>query len=138
MKKMILLLFILNADLAIATPVVQQNFSGVYDCQGNDAHEGNYKATATLEIEPKHSDTRASSYHFSLEVPGFGLYRGHGIAEAEKMAIYFALNQPNTQDYGTGIATFSKNANGKYQFVKHYYEPQYEGGNHGSETCIQR
>jgi hypothetical protein len=54
------------------------------------------------------------------------------------MAIHFANTDPKEADYGTGLATFSKNKAGKWTFHKWYYEPAYKGGNFGTEDCVQR
>lgn len=45
---------------------------------------------------------------------------------------------PAPKDYGTGIASFAKNKNGKWTFTKYCYEPEFKGGNFGTETCFQR
>jgi hypothetical protein len=126
------------SSYAVAKPIVSQDFSGVYDCQGLDAHEGAYKGIVSLSLDPSHSTAQYASYHFKLEVQGFGIYRGVAVGEADKMAIHFALDKPNTQDHGTGLATFSKTSQGKHQFHKFYYQPEYQGGNHGIEDCVQR
>lgn len=54
------------------------------------------------------------------------------------MAIHFALTDPGTQDYGTGIASFKQNKQGQWSFSKYYYEPAFKGGNHGTEECVRR
>jgi hypothetical protein len=54
------------------------------------------------------------------------------------MAIHFANTDPAANDFGTGIAAFSKSAAGKWTFSKYYYEPQYRGGNFGTESCTQK
>jgi hypothetical protein len=113
------------------------DLSGIYKCTGNDDHEGKYTATATLELVAAQSVGQYGAYTFRLEVPGYGAYPGHGAANGTAMAIYFALTDPSTADYGTGIASFKKNKNGKWSFRKYYYEPEFKGGNHGVEECVQ-
>lgn len=58
------------------------------------------------------------------------------------MGIHFANTDPATRDFGTGtgtgIASFSRNKSGKWTFSKYYYEPEFKGGNHGTERCVQR
>lgn len=114
------------------------DYSGVYDCKGNDAHEGAYDGLVTLKLVPEQASGKYSAYSFKLEVPGFGAYPGHASAHGSDMAIYFANTDPSNKDFGTGIATFAKNAAGKWTFRKYYYQPEYKGGNHGTETCTQR
>lgn len=113
------------------------DFSGSYTCTGNDASEGAYQARVHLELNLKQSQGQFGAYHFRLEVPGFGTYPGHAASKGNVMAIYFANTDPNTKDYGTGIAEFKKNRHGKWSFSKYYYEPEYKGGNFGFEHCTQ-
>jgi hypothetical protein len=54
------------------------------------------------------------------------------------MGVHFALTDQSTKDYGTGIATFAKGKKGKWVFEKYYYEPEFKGGNYGTERCVQR
>jgi hypothetical protein len=115
-----------------------QDYSGVYDCTGDDAKEGKYKGTVMLTLKPEQSTGQYGAYFFKLDAQGFGIYPGEAAADGDKMAIHFALNEPNTKDAGTGIATFKKNAQGKQTFHKFYYESAYKGGNHGFEDCVQR
>ena len=114
------------------------DLSGAYSCQGDDSHEGKYTATATLQLMPAQSSGNNGAYLFKLEVPGYGTYPGHAAAQGTTAAIYFAHTDPSTKDFGTGIATFKKNANGKWTFKKFYFEPEFKGGNHGVESCIQK
>ena len=71
-------------------------------------------------------------------MPGYGRYPGHAASDGPDMAIHFALTDPSTQDYGTGIARFTKTRDGRWQFRKWYYEPAFKGGNFGRETCTQQ
>lgn len=114
------------------------NFSGIYDCTGQDNSEGAYKGKVTIHLVKEKSAGEYSSYQFKLEVPGFGAYPGHAAARENNMAIYFANTDASTKDFGTGIANFSKNKAGKWSFKKFYYEPEFKGGNFGIETCTAR
>ena len=114
------------------------DLSGIYDCTGNDDHEGKYVGTVTLELIPGQSSGHFGAYAFKLDVPGYGTYPGHTAAKGTEMAIHFALTDPTTRDYGTGIASFRKSRNGRWTFQKYYYEPEFKGGNHGTEVCVQR
>lgn len=114
------------------------DFSGIYDCKGDDSHEGPYTGTVTLELVRAQSTGPHGAYSFKLEVPGYGAYPGHAAARGKTMAIYFANTDPATKDFGTGIATFSKTKAGKWSFAKYYYEPEFKGGNYGMEVCVQR
>ena len=126
-------------NAAIAKPVFTgPDYSGVYDCSGKDDHEGDYKGTVTISINNAQSTGDYGAYNFKLEVPGFGVYPGEAAAQGNKMAIHFALTDPTPKDFGTGIATFTKNATGKWHFSKYYYEPEFKGGNFGTEECTQR
>jgi hypothetical protein len=113
------------------------DLSGVYACQGDDSHEGNYTATATLALVPQQSVGQHGAYTFKLEVPGYGAYPGHAAAHGTQAAIYFANTDPATKDFGTGIASFKRNGKGQWTFKKYYYEPEFKGGNFGFELCTQ-
>lgn len=121
-----------------------KDFSGVYDCQGDDAHEGKYMGIVTMQRKPQHSKGVYASYDFKLEVPEYGTYVGHAAVNGDVAAMHFALPQEaglyggKTQDFGTGVATFKTNSAGKLTFHKFYYEPLFKGGNTGVEDCIKR
>lgn len=123
-----------HAKPALTTP----DYSGIYECTGNDAHEGKYTGTVTMKLVPEQSTGNHGAYRFKLEVPGFGAYLGHAVSEGDKLAIHFALQDQSTRDYGTGIATIEKGKNGKWGFRKFYYEPEYKGGNTGTEECLMK
>lgn len=130
---------ILLAGVVQAKPAFTgKDYSGIYDCTGDDSHEGKYTGKVTMTLNKAQSTGQYGAYDFKLEVPGFGVYPGEAAAEGDKLAIHFALNQPNSQDHGTGIATIKKNAQGKWSFRKYYYEPEYKGGNYGTEECVQK
>ena len=130
--------FLLVGALAQAAPFTGQDYSGVYQCTGNDAHEGKYTGTVTMQIKPEHSRGRYASYDFKLEVPGYGTYLGHAAASGNHVAMHFALQDQSTRDYGTGIATMSKTRKGKVSFHKFYFEPEFKGGNTGTEDCVRQ
>ncbi|MBL8470404.1 MAG: hypothetical protein KF778_10700 [Rhodocyclaceae bacterium] len=132
-----------GAGAADVTPPVAgafggPDFSGVYDCTGQDQHEGAYSGTVTLQIVRAHSQQKYGAYMFKLEAPGFGAYVGEGVAQGTTMAVRFALDDAGSKDYGTGIANFTRAKNGRWSFRKYYFEPEYKGGNHGFEDCAQR
>lgn len=114
------------------------DFSGIYDCKGNDSHEGEYTGKVTLELVRSQSTGKYGAYTFTLEVPGYGAYPGHAAARGREMAIHFANTDPATKDYGTGIASFSKTKAGKWTFSKYYFEPEFKDGNFGTEVCTRR
>lgn len=113
------------------------DYSGVYDCTGDDSHEGKYAGVVTLKLVREQSTGPYGAYSFTLEVPGFGTYSGQAAARGRQMGIHFALADQAAKDYGTGIAEFSHKG-GKWSFRKYYYEPEYKGGNFGTEHCVKR
>ncbi len=123
---------------AAASRYTGPDYSGLYICTGNDSHEGPYKGTVTLTLVRAQSSGAYGAYDFKLEVPGFGAYPGQAAARGNQMAIHFANTDPATKDYGTGIATFVKNKAGKWTFHKYYYEPEFKGGNFGTEDCVHQ
>ncbi len=115
-----------------------QDYSGVYSCTGDDAHEGKYTGTVTMTVKPAHSHGSYASYDFKLEVPGYGTYLGHAAANGDNVAMHFALTDQKTKDYGTGVAKMVKNAKGQWTFHKFYFEPEFKGGNTGLEDCVKQ
>lgn len=121
------------AQAATAAP----DWSGTYDCQGQDASEGPYRATVTLARVAAHSTAGRIAYDFRMEVPNYGTYLGHAVSQGRQLAIHFALTDPAQKDFGTGLATVQVQG-GRTSFEKYYYEPAYKGGNHGTEHCTRR
>ena len=140
MLKAIVIVFaaLIAASVEARPAFTGPDFSGTYDCTGNDDHEGKYTGTVTLRLVPAQSFGEYGAYNFKLEVPGYGSYPGQAAARGKQMAIHFALTDQSTKDYGTGIASFSKGKNGKWSFHKFYYEPEFKGGNFGLEDCVLR
>lgn len=139
MQRLAILALGLACGSACAQPAFTgPDYSGVYACSGDDSREGRYTGTVTLELVREQSRGEYGAYAFRLEVPGFGAYPGEAAAHGSAMAVHFANTDPAASDFGTGIATFGKNAAGKWTFNKYYYEPQYKGGNHGVESCTQQ
>ena len=126
------------AAMAAPPAFTGNDYSGVYDCKGLDSHEGPYEGVVTMSLNREQSTGDYGAYAFKLEVPGFGLYPGHAATHGNQAAMHFALTDPAPKDFGTGIAEFSTNAAGKFNFHKFYYEPEFKGGNYGMEDCTQR
>lgn len=137
------------SQVSLAT--VQDNdplhLAGTYQCHGYDSHDGDYKdATVKLILDAKHSDFshHYGAYHFQLIEPnGILQYTGEAAASGNHLAIYFkSISTATTHDEGVGIAavTHSKDKQGKVTtiFEKFYYEPDYQGGGNGFETCIKK
>jgi len=124
--------------LAAPKPHVGPDFSGRYDCKGQDDHEGPYTGEVTLTRVPSQSSGPYTAYRFQLDVPGYGSYPGEAAGKGQVLAIHFALTDPSTHDHGTGIAEFKRHRSGKWAFRKYYYEPEFKGGNFGIEDCVQR
>ncbi|HEY4371020.1 MAG TPA: hypothetical protein VGN52_03700 [Burkholderiales bacterium] len=128
------------------TPFNAPDFTGTYDCKGHDKIDGPYTGTITLTLVPAQSTGPYGSYDFKLEVPGMGTYPGEAAAHGLDMAVHFANantsasanTNAETHDFGTGIARFKHGLDGKWTFHKFNYQPQFKGGNHGKEECVQR
>lgn len=140
MNKLFILLCMLSAaTIANAkTAFTGEDLSGVYNCTGDDSHEGKYTGTVTMELVPSQSLNNYGAYKFKLEVPNYGTYSGQAAAHGTNVAMHFSLADQTTKDYGTGIANFKKNKAGKWSFSKYYYEPEFKGGNYGTEECTHR
>ena len=143
MRKQLATLVLVGALLeplaaAAAEPFTGEDYSGVYDCKGLDSHEGPYDGVVTMTLNPAQSTGEYGAYEFKLEVPGYGVYPGHAATRGNLAAMHFALTDPATKDFGTGIAVFSTNDQGRLSFHKFYYEPEFKGGNYGMEDCTRR
>ena len=120
--------------------------SGTYMCSGYDMHDGGYQnALLTLTVDTKDSDfaNNYGAYHFKLNDPDGGVFVGEVAASGNNAAVYFQNTNPSRPtDRGVGIAviTHDKDTSGKITTVLHkfYYEPAYEGGGNGSETCVKQ
>ncbi len=135
----ITLLASLNVHARKMLPVVAyQDYSGVYSCSGDDAHEGKYIGTVTMTLKPEHSHDVYASYDFKLVVPEYGTYLGHAAAYGNNVAMHFGLADQTTKDYGTGIAKMIRNSKGQWTFHKFYFEPEFKGGNTGIEDCVKQ
>ena len=121
----------------ITSNAIAHDFSGRYECDGKDASEGAYKGEVIMNLKKQFTQKDYASYDFVLKVPGFGEYNGFAAANNLDVAIYFGLDDKQNEDYGVGIAKFSKTKNNLWQFHKFYFEPGYKGGNTGFEDCIQ-
>ncbi len=141
MKRVSIIALTFACCAAYAHPLIAEelnDFSGVYNCAGNDHQDGKYQGTVTLELVPAQSFKKYRAYHLKLEVPGYGTYLSQAATHDTQMAIYFANTETASKDYGTGIASFSKNKDNKWLFSTYYYQAEYKGGNFGTETCTQR
>lgn len=123
--------------LLLAATTHAADFSGRYVCEGRDAREGKYAGIVTLDRVPEHSRESHDAYRFTLTVPGFGRYEGQAVGRGRHLGVHFALTDQTDKDYGTGLATFTRLRDGRWSFSKFYYEPEYHGGNHGLESCVQ-
>lgn len=121
-----------------AAPAHVTDYSGVYDCTGMDHHEGAYTGVVTMQKIAAQSNGPYAAYSFKLEVPGYGAYFGQAVSMNKAIAVHFALTDQKTKDYGTGLATVDTDEKGKIRFQKYYYEPEYKGGNYGTEECVRR
>lgn len=128
------------AKPAAAKPVPYSgpDYSGTYQCTGKDAADGDFSGKIILTLNRKQSSGPYGAYDFRLEAPPFGVYLGEAAAQGRGMAMRFANTDPKDKDYGTGIASFTRGKGGKWRFSSYYYEPEYKGGNYGTETCVQQ
>jgi hypothetical protein len=128
----------LNCLAAGSLPFTGQDLSGVYNCNGRDALEGDYQAKVTLTLNAAQSSASNGGYGLRMEVPGYGVYLGSAVSDGQSIAITFAQTDTRTHDFGTGLGTVSTNAKGAVSFSKFYYEPEFRGGDHGTEDCLRQ
>ncbi len=121
------------------------SLSGTYQCHGYDSHEGAYKdATVVLTLDAKNSDLTHNygAYHFALVEPDGTRYAGEAAANGNNLAIYFentSLSKKTDRGVGIAVVSHDKDEHGKTKtaFHKFYYEPGFDGGGNGYETCVK-
>jgi len=123
---------------AAPLPFSGEDLSGTYSCTGHDAADGDYQATVTLTMSLAQSTGTHGDYTLKMEVPGDGIYLGSVVANGDNFAITFTPTAPGSKDYGTGLGTVSSNTRGQIVLSKFYYEPEYRGGDHGTEDCVRQ
>lgn len=138
MRWLILMMSLVSLTIQAEQIFTGIDYSGVYDCKGQDGHAGDYTGVVAMQLKPAHSRGPYASYDFKLEVPGYGEYPGYAAGFGQHLSVYFALKDPATGDFGAGLVEFSSDAEGKTRFHKFYFQPEYEGGNTGLEDCVRR
>lgn len=123
---------------AAPAPFTGADLSGSYACTGHDDHDGDYKATLALHLNRAKSVGSYGSYALTLDVVGEpGHYNGSMVVEGDRLAMMFASSDPTSRDMGTGLGRLSQDAQGHTTFSKFYFEPDYKGGDFGTETCTR-
>lgn len=141
MKKLFLLclvsvVFIANAK---ASPeFTGPNFSGVYSCKGSNNKVGEYEVLATLKLNRANSQGDFGVYDFNTETENDLVYRGQAIAKNYTLALTFNLSNAKNAEYSTGIADVQRISSKRWAYTNHYYEPDENGGDYGSEYCVMK
>ena len=86
MKRLTLLAltFFLTFPAVAAGPFTGRDYSGVYDCTGDDAKEGKYTGIVTLQLNNEQSSGAYGAYDFKLVVPDYGTYPGQAVSWAKR------------------------------------------------------
>jgi hypothetical protein len=114
------------------------NFSGIYSCKGSNNKVGEYEVVATLKLNRISSRGGFGVYDFNTETENSLVYKGHAIANGYKLALTFNLSDGRTAEYSTGIADIQKISSTRWAYTNHYYEPDENGGDYGSEHCVMQ
>ena len=117
---------------------VGPNFSGIYSCKGENNKVGEYEVVATLKLNRISSHGGFGVYDFNTETENSLVYKGQAIANGYKLALTFNLSDSRSNEYSTGIADVQKVSNTRWAYTNHYYEPDENGGNVGSEYCVMQ
>ena len=117
---------------------VGPNFSGVYSCKGANNKVGEYEVVATLKLNRISSHGSFGIYDFNTETENAFVYKGQAIATGNKLALTFNLSDGRNAEYSTGIADIQKISNTRWAYTNHYYEPDENGGDSGSEYCVMQ
>lgn len=147
MKKILLSVMViglLNTAIAATAPMV--DLSGTYLCNGYDSHDGPFKGSKlTLVLNAKNSIPADGygAYAYSVVTATGTQYTGEASSSGNTLAMYFAnATKGQASDHGVAIGsvTYDQNSSGQTQIQLHkfYYEPEYDGGGNGTETCIKQ
>lgn len=117
---------------------VGPNFSGVYSCKGQNNKVGEYEVIATLKLNKISSHGAFGVYDFNTETENSLVYKGQAISSGYKLALTFNLSDGRNVEYSTGIADIQKISNTRWAYTNHYYEPDENGGDYGSEYCVMQ
>jgi hypothetical protein len=115
------------------------NYSGIYDCQGENQKVGKYKLEVTLKLNLVSSTGRTGIYEYTAETENSVKFYGNAIVRNRQMAASYVLDSSRRKDEPTtGLASIKRDANGSWSFLNHYFEPDDFGGNYGTETCMMQ
>lgn len=114
------------------------NFSGTYECKGNNEQVGDYQATAIFKLNRISSHGKIGAYDFSTDTENAVIYRGQAIANGTKLALSYKYKEGKYIEYSTGIAEMKKIGRNRWSFRNMYYEPDDNGGNYGYEDCVMQ
>jgi hypothetical protein len=114
------------------------NYSGIYDCKGNNELVGNYQVTIKLKLNRISSYGKFGAYDFSTETDNAVTYRGQAVASGNRLALSYKMTEGKYAEYSTGIAEMKKTSKNRWSFRNQYYEPDDNGGNFGQEECVMQ
>lgn len=114
------------------------NFSGTYECKGNNEQVGDYQVTAIFKLNRISSHDKIGAYDFSTDTENAVIYRGQAIANGTKLALSYKYKEGRYIEYSTGIAEMKKIGRNRWSFRNIYYEPDDNGGNYGYEDCVMQ
>lgn len=117
---------------------VGPNFSGIYSCKGTNNKVGEYEVVATLKLNRISSHGSFGVYDFNTETENALVYKGQAIASRYRLALTFNLSDARNAEYSTGIADIQKISSTRWAYTNHYYEPDENGGDSGSEYCVMQ
>jgi hypothetical protein len=117
---------------------VGPNFSGVYSCKGANNKVGEYEVIVTLKLNRNSSHGSYAVYDLNTETENALVYKGHAIANGNRLALTFNLSDGRSAEYSTGIADMQKISSTRWAYTNHYYEPDESGGDYGSERCVMQ
>lgn len=130
------LLCLATSAWAAPSAFTGEDLSGSYNCTGHDNHDGDYKASLVLHLDKARSEGQYAAYTLVLTIPGeVAHYNGAMVVEGNRLAMMFSSSDPLSKDSGTGLGTITHDAKGQPGFSKFYFEPDYKGGNTGTESC---
>lgn len=117
-------------------PMQPSNFSGVYECKGNNDSIGDYTVKVTLKIDTVNSKAGFSNYTYAMQTENGMTYNGYAVIENNQMASSIYMNDKPSAEMSVGVGSIKAIAKNRFSFTRKYFEPTDNEGTIGLETCM--
>lgn len=73
-----------------SAPFTGADYSGRYECTGQDKHIGSYKGVVDMALDAKQSTGKYAAYTFTLTLEDKSRYDGMAAGTSDALGVYFA------------------------------------------------